>query len=61
MKYGQKLKYDKIGQLRSHLAVTHFKDMMLKEIEKQLEKFPLCPFENCPTMFNKPCLSKYLC
>ena len=61
VKFGQKVKYDKIGELRSHLAVTHFKDLLLKELKDQLEKFPLCPFKNCPSMFNNQNLGKYSC
>ena len=39
--------------LRIHVALKHFKAMILSDIKSNLKKYPICPYPNCDSMFNK--------
>ena len=39
--------------LRIHVAKKHFKTMISSEIKVNMKKFPICPYPNCDSMFNK--------
>ena len=46
------LKFDQIEELRLHLAQHHFFNLIFKKLKEQLLKNPICPMNNCKSLFN---------
>ena len=47
------LKFDQLEELRLHLAQDHFNELILKDLKEQLLKNPVCPMNNCESLFNQ--------
>ena len=47
------LKFDQLEELRFHLAQDHFNELILKDLKEQLLKNPVCPMNNCDSLFNQ--------
>lgn len=49
----REMNFREVKDLRVHLAVHHFKELLRRDVELSLDKFPICPYTNCESMFNK--------
>ena len=45
------VKFDSIKDLRSHLAVEHFRSLISNKFVEKLKKLQMCPFPNCNSTF----------
>ena len=46
-------KFDQIKELRLHLAQDHFACLIFNDLMDQLMKNPVCPMNNCESLFNQ--------
>ena len=49
----REMNFRSVKDLRVHLAIHHFKDLLKREIDINLQKFPICPYPNCDALFNR--------